>query len=141
MFHTAVRAILLFVLLPSSLLAVDIEGQVRLGIRKGLPKPATVQLVLERTVIYEQFTDLAGRFEFRGVGQNRYVVRARYEDLPEVEVAVDGMDGFNRVRAARYDLVVDTSRSTVGEAAARIAATVVGPPETALTGRGSAGGR
>ncbi len=42
---------------------------------------------------------------------------------------------------ARYDLVVDTSRSTVGEAAARIAATVVGPPETALTGRGSAGGR
>ena len=98
MFHPAVRAILLCVLLPASLLAVDIDGEVRLGPRKGLPKPATVQLVLERIVLQEQFTDLDGRFEFRGVGLNRYTVRARYEDLPEVEVAVDVVSGTARYK-------------------------------------------
>jgi tetratricopeptide (TPR) repeat protein len=98
MCHPAVRAILLCVLLPTSLLAVDIDGEVRLGPRKGLPKPATVQLVLERIVVHEQFTGLDGRFEFRGVGPNRYLVRARYEDLPEVEVAVDVVSGTARYK-------------------------------------------
>jgi tetratricopeptide (TPR) repeat protein len=76
----------------------DIDGEVRIGPRRGLPKPATVQLLRERQIVYEQFTDLDGRFEFPAVEPGRYVVRAVYEDLPEAEVTVELINGNSRHR-------------------------------------------
>ena len=85
-------------LLPVSLLAIDIDGEVRIGSRHGLDKPATVQLLRERHVVYEQYTDLNGRFEFRSVEPTRYVVRAIYDSLPEAEVVLDLLGSNTRYR-------------------------------------------
>jgi predicted Zn-dependent protease len=80
-----------FLFIPATLFAVDIDGEVRLGGRHGLDKPATVQLIRAQQVLHEQFTDLDGRFEFRSLEPSRYVVRAIYQDMPEAEVTVDAI--------------------------------------------------
>jgi len=92
MIHRALGLIVLL-FLPASLLAIDIDGEVRIGSARGLAKPATVQLLHERQIVYEQFTGLDGRFEFHGVAPNHYVIRAIYESMPEADVAVDLMAG------------------------------------------------
>ena len=89
-------ASVLFLFLPATLLAIDIDGEVRVGSQRGLAKPATVQLLREHRVVYEQFTDLNGRFEFHSVEPTPYVVRAVYEDMPETEVPVDVVGGNTR---------------------------------------------
>ena len=98
MFYRTLVSIL-FLFIPATLLAVDIDGEVRLGNQRGLAKPATVQLVRDRQIVSEQFTGLDGRFQFRSVEPTRYVVRAIYEDMPEAEVSVDalGSDAHYRV--------------------------------------------
>src|SRR5262245_28127049 len=98
MFHRVLGFIGISLLVPASLLAIDIDGEVRIGLQRGLAKPATVQLLRERQVVYERFTDLDGRFEFRSVEPTRYVVRAVYENLPEAEVVVDVLGGNTRYR-------------------------------------------
>src|SRR5215831_6100519 len=86
-------AFILFLFLPVTLFAVDIDGEVHLGSKRGLAKPATVQLLRDQRMVYEQFTDLDGRFQFRGVEPTRYVVRAIYDDMPETDVVVDAAAG------------------------------------------------
>jgi tetratricopeptide (TPR) repeat protein len=98
MLQRGLGLIVLALLLPASLLAIDIDGEVRIGLRRGLAKPATVQLLRERQVVYEQYTDLNGRFEFRSVEPTRYVVRAIYDSLPEVEVVLDMLGNNSRYR-------------------------------------------
>jgi len=88
MLYRALLSILL-VFLPATLFATDIDGEVRLGGRPGLEKPATVQLLHDHSVVSEQFTDLSGRFEFQSVEPTRYIVRAVYADMPEAEVTID----------------------------------------------------
>ena len=97
MFQRAIVFLFSAVLFPVSIYAVDINGQVRIGARSGLPNPATVQLVRERQVVLEQFTGLDGRFEFPSVEPGRYVIRAKYEDMPETEVVVEALRGNYRV--------------------------------------------
>ena len=92
MFHRAL-GFMVVLLVPASLLAVDIDGEVRIGPRPGLDKPATVQLLREGRVAYEQFTGLDGRFEFRSVEPSSYKVRAKYGTMPEVEVPVEVFGG------------------------------------------------
>ena len=98
MFNRALLSILLL-FIPAGLLAVDIDGEVRLAGQSGLPKPAMVQLLHDRQVISEQFTGLDGRFEFHSIQPNTYIVRASYEDMPGSEVRVDavGANTFYRV--------------------------------------------
>src|SRR5262245_37681034 len=98
MFHRTLGFIVVFFVVPASLLAIDIDGEVRVGSSRHLARPATVQLLRARQVVYEQFTDLDGRFEFHGVEATPYVVRAKYEDMPEAEVAVDVLGGAARYR-------------------------------------------
>src|SRR5205814_5443795 len=93
MIQRALGFIVCFLMLPAALLAIDIDGEVRIGLQRGLAQPATVQLLRERQVVYERYTDLDGRFEFRGVEATRYVVRAHYEGMPEAEVALDILGG------------------------------------------------
>src|SRR5215475_9588535 len=85
--RTLVLILLLFI--PATLLAVDIDGDVRLTGQHGLAKPARVQLLLDGQVVSEMFTDLNGRFEFHNVQPTRYTIRAIYDGVPETDVAVD----------------------------------------------------
>ncbi len=103
----------LFVLLfAGPLLAVDINGEVRVGLRRGLAKPATVLLLREMQVVNEQFTDLDGRFEFHSLERTSYVVRARYEDLPEIDVRVEMARGTTRYNVP---ITIVPPKSAVGK--------------------------
>ena len=98
MFHRAVGFFVFWLLLPASLLAIDIDGEVRVGLRSGLAKPARVQLLREHQVVYEQFTGLDGRFEFHSVEPASYLVRAIYDNLPQTDVVVNVAGGNTRYR-------------------------------------------
>jgi tetratricopeptide (TPR) repeat protein len=98
MIHRAVGITLLLFLSVVSLSAATIDGEVRIGKSRGLDKPATVQLIRERQIVSEQFTGLDGRFEFLYIEPSRYIVRAKYGDLPESEVEVTLIANASRFR-------------------------------------------
>jgi tetratricopeptide (TPR) repeat protein len=113
MFYRTLVSIL-FLFIPTTLLAVDIDGEVRLSGQHGLAKPATVQLVRAGQVAYERFTGLDGRFEFHNVEPTRYVIRAVYDGMPEIEVPLDALRGG--VRFTVPPIVIKVPKEKVDKA-------------------------
>jgi tetratricopeptide (TPR) repeat protein len=96
---TTFKVLLLLLLVSIPAVAADVDGEVRAGVRRGLTEPASVQLLKNGAIIAEQFTDLAGRFEFRGIPAGNYTIRIKYAGfkVEEVPLNLGGRDVRSRV--------------------------------------------
>jgi tetratricopeptide (TPR) repeat protein len=86
--RAASLVIILVLIFATPLVAGNIEGTVRTGLR-GEPVPrATVQLLRERFAVGERQTGSDGRFDFRGLSIGNYAIRVRAEGYQEQEISV-----------------------------------------------------
>ena len=91
---------LLLTLIPASLLAADIEGEVRTGLRAGLQHVATVQLLDGSRVVKETYTDLDGRFDFTEIPARLYRIRVKYAGFADGEIVVTPVAGAATTRVS-----------------------------------------
>src|SRR5262245_5202955 len=71
-----------------SLLATDVEGEIRTEPNSGFAVNATVQLLQSRFLVEERMVGTDGRFKFRNIRGGAYVIVVKLEGYAEEEVPI-----------------------------------------------------